>query len=234
MQIVVDSNESRTGIADLLRSSWDFVSVRRLPAGDFAIGSQILIERKTNVDFIASAVNGRLFRQAGLLTRRAERPIVILEGNPAELQQLTNEGSYRGLLLALSVGFRIPVIGTSDLRETAIVIRHMAAQESKREARRRRRQGTHALEPKAEEKSTTKHSGRRQPLPETIEILCAVEGIGRARAEALARHVQGVAELAKLGVGDLLAVPGIGPHTAARIVDVLREHRSRKVDSRGA
>ena len=120
-------------------------------------------------------------------------------------------------MLSLSVGFRIPVLMTRDLEHTATVVRHMAAQESKRDSRRRRRA---RLSASGRESRSPQH---RLP-PEAIEVLCAMPGVGRTRAEALAVHVHSLRELAQLGVRDLLAVPGIGPDTAARIVDTLREH----------
>ena len=80
MRIVVDANESRRGLAELLAESWDGVEVRRLPVGDVAIGERVLVERKTTDDLLASLADGRLFRQARFLAARAPRPIVIQEG----------------------------------------------------------------------------------------------------------------------------------------------------------
>ncbi len=64
MWIQVDANESRSGLAKLLAESWDYVRVRRLDVGDVAIGPNVLVERKTTDDFLASIGDGRLFRQA--------------------------------------------------------------------------------------------------------------------------------------------------------------------------
>jgi Fanconi anemia group M protein len=216
--IVVDANEARTGLAGLLAASWDFVDVRRLSVGDIAVGRQVLIERKTADDFVSSLADGRLFRQARRLTSVASRPIVIQEGDAAEIHRQMDPGAYRGALLSLTVGFRIPVLMTRDLEDTARLVRHMAAQESKRESRRLRR---------ARSSRSTREAdlSRFRLAPDAIEVLCAMPGVGRARAEALATHVKSLRDLAQLGVHDLMAVPGIGPDTAARIVDVLREHR---------
>ena len=127
MQIVVDANESRCGLAELLAASWPAVAIRYLPVGDVAIGKRMLVERKTAEDCIASLEDGRRFRQAVQLHAACEKPLLIHEGGKDPLGQLVQSGPTRGALLALMIGFRIPILPTHDLRETATVIRHIAA-----------------------------------------------------------------------------------------------------------
>ena len=101
------ANESRMGLAR------DLVRVARLTVGDVAIGQDVLVERKTTEDLVASLGDGRLFRQARQLASSASRPVVIQEGDPSTLEKHMDPGAYRGALLSLAVGFRIPVIMTS-------------------------------------------------------------------------------------------------------------------------
>lgn len=214
MWITVDAAETRSGLVELLRSSWDFVAVHRLAAGDIAIGDGVLIERKTAGDFVASLADGRLFRQARRLVEVSDRPALILEGGAAALADDDDRGSKRGALLALAIGFRIPVLSTTDVGHTAQVVRHIAAQEARRDTRRRRR--NHVAQVKREPKAS------HEWAPEAIEILEKFPGIGHTRAAALATHTPNLNELARLGMRDLIAIPGIGPDTAARIHDVLQ------------
>ena len=214
MWIIIDAAESRSGLPELLSSSWDFVAVRRLAAGDIALGDEVLIERKTAGDFVASLADGRLFRQARRLVEVSNRPALILEGGAAALSDDDGRGSRRGALLALAIGFRIPVLRTTDVGHTARVVRHIAAQEARREARRRRKSQAREVERKAK--------ASHEWSPEAIEILEKFPGVGHTRAAALAAHVPSLSELARLGMRDLLAIPGIGPDTAARIHDALR------------
>jgi Fanconi anemia group M protein len=212
MWITIDTAETRSGLAELLSSSWDFVAVRRLPAGDIAIGDRVLIERKTNDDLVASLADGRLFRQARQLVEFTDRPALILEGNSAINDD--DRGSKRGALLAMAIGFRIPVLRTRDVGHSAQVVRHIAAQEARRDSRRRRRNQVSQV------KQETK--GSHKWAPEAIEILEKFPGVGHTRAAALATHTPSLNDLARLGMRDLIAIPGIGPDTAARIHDVLR------------
>ena len=214
MQIVVDANEARTGLAELLDMSWGDVSVRRLRAGDVAIGACVLVERKTTSDFVASLADGRLFRQARRLVENADRPVVILEGETALPERHVDPGAQRGAMLALAVGFRIPVLQTRNLKETAVLLRHMAAQETRRESRRQRRA-----------RLAARHHPPQGLPPSAIEVLCALPGVGRTRAEALGGHVASLHEFSQLSLRDLLAIPGIGPDTAARIMDTLHGHQ---------
>ena len=227
MKIVVDANESACGLAARLAQVWDSVEVRRLPAGDVAVGSRVLIERKTVEDFLASLADGRLFRQAAHLTRGATRPLLILEGDPEVLSRRMKPGPRRGVQLALTVGFRIPILKTRDIADTVSCIRHISAQESKREARSRRlrtRAGQTGSAP------TGNAPGQNEPLrfsPETFEALLALPGLGKERAHSIASTIGSLSELCRLGVRDLMRVPGIGPDTAARILDSLRGSDSR-------
>ena len=220
MRIVVDANESRSGLADLLAASWDFVEVRRLPAGDVSIGARILVERKTMVDFVSSLDDGRLFRQARCLASTSPRPILIQEGDPGDLDERIEPGAYRGALLALSVGFRIPVLTTCDVRHTAKVLLHMAAQESKREARRRRRE-SRVCRGRDCGVPATGHRPSQLP-PEAFEVLLALPRVGPTRASALAARLERLGDLARLGIRDLLRIRGIGPDTAAQIFDAIQ------------
>ncbi len=213
--IQVDANESRCGLAKLLAETWDYVSVRRLDVGDVAIGPNVLVERKTTDDFLASIGDGRLFRQARHLAAAVPRPVLIHEGDPDGMTGRMDPGAHRGVLLALAVGFRIPVLTTRDIRETATLIRHMAAQESRRAARRRRRTRIGSRRPRC----GAKLAGALPP--EAIEVLLALPRVGHTRASALAAHLQSLDDLTRLGIRDLLAIPGIGPDTAARIIDTL-------------
>ncbi len=214
MRIVVDANESCCGLADLLSRLWADVHVERLRAGDVAVGDRVGIERKTVDDYVESLVDGRLFRQAARLAASVARPVLILEGDPSVLSERIRPGPLRGAQLALAVGFRIPVLVTEDLPDTASLIRHLAAQEARRESRRRR----------AFERSTGEGHGQpTERLPrDALNVLLELPGVGRERAFAIAEKIGSLSELSRLGVRDLMKVSGVGPETAARIVETFR------------
>ena len=216
MRIIVDANESRCGLAELLAAQWDDVAVRRLAVGDVAVGERILVERKTTDDFLASLNDGRLFRQARRLVASSPCPVFVQEGDTNDLTERLNRGAYWGVLLALSVGFRIPVLSTDNVEHTAAVVRHMAAQESRRTSRQRRRKARG--EPSRDKAS----SNRNESLPpEALDVLLALPQVGPTRAAALAARLNSLRDLSNLNIRDLMGINGIGPDTAARIVDTI-------------
>lgn len=83
------------------------------------MSSAILVERKTIDDFVASVANGRLFRQIARLERAVPRPLLILEGDPETLTTRMSVGLVRGIQLAVTVGFRIPILATLGVGQTA-------------------------------------------------------------------------------------------------------------------
>jgi ERCC4-type nuclease len=217
MKIFVDLSETRSGLVALIKGAWASVEVCRLPAGDVSIGGRVLFERKTAPDFHASLRDGRLFRQAARLARESERPVMVFEGVKAGFMRGMREGGFRGVLLTLTLAFRIPVLWTGDVEETAVMVRHAAAQETKRENERLRR-----------EERYRKRAGRgiaaKPPSfpAETLRIFETLPGVGKHRARLLAERVGTVSDLAAIRVQDLLRVPGIGPDTAAKIADALQ------------
>ena len=77
--ITIDSNERGARYTTLLESDDLFVvEFRRLDVGDIEVGD-LIIERKTEDDFIASMKNGRLFRQLILMKRLYRRRALLIE-----------------------------------------------------------------------------------------------------------------------------------------------------------
>lgn len=233
VSIVVDAGEAACGLAELLAREWDDVQVRRLPAGDIAIGDRVLVERKTAVDYLASLADGRLFRQAFQLAGAVPRPLIILEGDLATVAERIHPASLRGVELAIAVGYRIPVLTTSDLADTVSRVRHIAAQEAKRKSRRSRGSVRTRGEQRGEQRGGDERTNHRRLPPEAFDTLLALPGVGKERARAIAESVGSLSDLCRLGVRDLLRVPGVGPDTAARIVDALRGTSAEAGSARG-
>ncbi len=214
LTIVVDLSEARSGLAEILSDLWAYVLIRRLPVGDVAIGERVRIERKTTGDLLSSLRDGRLFGQCGRLAREFERPVLLVEGDLAELAGRVDPGALRGAFLAITVGLRVPMLFTRDVEDTASTVRHLAAQEARRLSREARRPPSFGPPPPA----------AREPFvpPETARLLEALPGVGPRMARRIATRIGGIEALVHGSVRDLLAVPGVGPDRAAGILDALR------------
>ncbi len=216
LPVVVDAREGRAGLAELLRQRGLDVQVQCLEAGDIALGARLLVERKTARDFLQSLRSGRLFAQASKLVERAPRPLLLLEGNPYDLVGAEQVPSLRGVLLSLASGYRIPLLQTEDVSESADCLVHLAQQEAKRARRRAKR---------AQQRRLTRPSSEEGAPPlkqELLRLLEALPDVGRVRARSLAERFGTMARLASAGLRDVMQVPGVGPHTAARILEAVQ------------
>ena len=197
LRIVVDDREGPAGLAPAVAALWTPTFVGRLPVGDIQIGVRILVERKTVADFAASVADGRLFRQARAISQACPRPLLVLEGEDGYDLMHTPPNALRGLLLTLLVGYRIPVLRTSSVSETALYLAQIATQEQKR----RQRQGGSAR--------TRKTSART-----ALDILGTLPGIGDEKARRLIDGLGSLKEVVAASEEELRSVPGVGPRIA--------------------
>ncbi len=197
---MVDDREQRGGlVAALAERSPLPVRVGRLGIGDVEIGPRVLVERKTVRDLVASIRDGRLFRQAYALNGACKRPLLIVEGRDAVDVVGVPPDSLRGALLALTIGYRVPMLRTGSTEETAELIAHLAWQERRRLARR---DGVDTA-----------------PLPGRIaaDMLGVIPGVGDFRAQRLVRRFGSLGGVLAAAEADLRAVAGVGPATARAI-----------------
>jgi len=64
LRIVVDERERKSGIPDLLRAIGINIEMKTLPIGDYIVGPETVVERKSISDLVSSIFDGRLFDQA--------------------------------------------------------------------------------------------------------------------------------------------------------------------------
>jgi Fanconi anemia group M protein len=93
IKISADYREGQSGIPDLLIEKGVDISIDELPAGDYLINENILVERKTKDDFVLSLINNRLF----------------IEGNPYKTTYNISYQAVKGALLSISLIWQIPV-----------------------------------------------------------------------------------------------------------------------------
>ncbi len=200
--ITIDDRENRSGLPAALSRLWSRVAVGRLPVGDIEIGSRILIERKTVGDFVASLADGRLYSQAYALNGACHRPLLIVEGTDATPFMDISPRSLRGAILSLAVGYRIPVLRTDDVEETAQFIAHVAEQEVRRRERSAQR---------------TTDSPKRRPQRVAMDVLGAIPGVGDLRARRLIDRFGAVGAVLAATDAELEDVPGVGPAVARSV-----------------
>ncbi len=127
--IFADTRESSSGVLKELNELGVDVRIKRLDVADFQVSDRVGIERKSSSDFVRSLIDGRLLSQAQSLVETFERPVIIVEGENLYGAGNVHPNAVRGALASLSIDFKIPIIYTKDVKETAIFLELIAKRE---------------------------------------------------------------------------------------------------------
>jgi len=197
--LIVDVNEPED-LVERLRTFHVEFEVRRIAPGDYVLGP-IGIERKTLHDFFSSLIRKRLFEQVQRLREAYPQPLVVLEGDLAEISTFRHPQSVLGALLALEVSERVPVLATADKDQTALLLSVLW-----------RRQ----------DKAAAEYGLRHKPKGMTLEerqrfILEGLPNVGEVLARNLLEHFGSVRAVLSASEEELKRVPGIGDQRAAEI-----------------
>lgn len=122
-KIIVDYREKSSLVITHLLSMSARIEFENLQVGDYIINN-LIIERKTYADFKASIIDKRIFNQIKNLQLYSPC-LLILEGffeEPFSSPKI-NENSIRGILLSLLLKQGIPMLFTSNAKDTASYIK---------------------------------------------------------------------------------------------------------------
>jgi Fanconi anemia group M protein len=205
-RVHVDYSERDAPLLELIRECGVFnVQMARLKAGDYLIDDEILIERKTIVDFSTSLVDGRLFPQASRLAHSPHRSVVLIEGPPARAMPEIHPHAILGAIVSLAAMWRLPVLHTSGPEDSLRVVRFLANQAA------RPRQPILRRYDRKPKRLTSRRIFMLQGLP----------GVGPALAIRLLNQLGSVEGVVTADVERLLQVRGVGPKKAARIRELV-------------
>lgn len=128
LRIVVDERERKSGIPDLLRAVGINIEMKTLPVGDYIVAPETVVERKSIKDLISSVFDGRLFDQCNRLKENFQFPIILMEGNMDEINEITeNPLIFYGAVSSIALDFKIPVIATPSADHTAKLLVSMCS-----------------------------------------------------------------------------------------------------------
>ncbi|MEK6902867.1 MAG: DEAD/DEAH box helicase [archaeon] len=185
------------------------VQAKQLEVGDFVVGPDVVIERKTTEDFLSSLMDGRLFNQLLNMSNAYARPLVILEGDPQDLFSMRNihENAIIGMLSSIALTYRIPLLYTKDAKETAKWVYQIA---------KREQQG--------KDKEIRLRLGRKGLTPEEQQqfIMESFPGVGPNAAKGLLTHFGSIHSFVNATTEEMKEVENIGPKKAKAIQDILR------------
>ena len=103
--VTADVHELRSGVPKRLEALGVTVFRRRLPIGDYGVGPDAIVERKSVLDLQDSLLKGRLWLQIAGLRRAALWPSLadVVAAHPSEWQSVRGVGPQRAAALASMV-----------------------------------------------------------------------------------------------------------------------------------
>lgn len=205
LRIIVDERERKSGIPDLLKSIGLNLEMKTLPIGDYIVAPETIVERKSIRDLMASVFDGRLFDQCARLKEHFEHPIVLMEGNVDEIEEITeNPLIFYGAISTVVLDFKIPVIPTPSAAHTAKLLVSMCSRKDT---------------PKGPYLKKIKKSSdlERQQL----SSLCSLPGVGEKFAVRMLEKFGTPLKVFTATTAELAKVEGLGDARAKKIKKVL-------------
>ncbi|MCK5024810.1 MAG: DEAD/DEAH box helicase, partial [Thermoplasmata archaeon] len=201
LKIIADTREFKSSVVRHL-ATWDvIIESKQLDVGDYLVSERVGVERKEVDDFLSSMMDGRLFSQVRALKRAYQSPLIIIEGPSLFDRRQIPAGAIRGALASITTDFGVPLMFTTDDKDTAQFLLTLV----KREVAEGRKPGIRG------EKGTMLVQERQQFI---LEGLPNISGI---KAQRLLSHFGSVKAVLEAPEKELMKVQGIGKVIAKEI-----------------
>jgi len=205
LRIIVDERERKSGIPELLKSVGLNLEMKTLPIGDYIVAPETIVERKSIRDLMASVFDGRLFDQCTRLKEHFEHPIVLMEGNVDEIEEITeNPLIFYGAISTVVLDFKIPVIPTPSAAHTAKLLVSMCSRKDASKG------------PFLKKIKKSSDLERQQ-----LSSLCSLPGIGEKFAVRMLEKFGTPLKVFTATSAELAKVEGLGEARAKKIKKVL-------------
>ncbi|MBU0758548.1 MAG: DEAD/DEAH box helicase [Nanoarchaeota archaeon] len=205
IMVYADYREKGSGIIKKLIELGAKIKLDTLEIGDYLISSRVIVEHKTVPDFVDSIIDKRLLTQAKEL-KKYESSVIIIEGEQDIFTQRNiHPNVIYGMLSALIIDYKIPVIYTRNTDESAGLLYMIA----KREQLER-------------DSSFTQHSTKPLTLKEQQEyIVSAFPGVGPILSKPLLKEFGSIKNIVNAEISDLKKVKLIGDKKAEKIKEIV-------------
>jgi len=206
LRIVVDEREKKSGIPGLLKGIGINLEIKTLPIGDYIVAPETVVERKTISDLVSSVFDGRLFDQCNRLKEHYQFPILLIEGNIDEIEELTeNSLVFYGAISSIALDFKIPVIHTPNASHTAKLLMSMCSRKD-------------ASKGPFIKKIRKSNDMQKQQL----SILCSLPGVGEKTAIRMLEKFGTPLRVLSSSITELSKVSGLGNARAKNIKKILQ------------
>ncbi len=202
--IYVDVHEPKE-MAELLAEMGVEANVRALSPGDYLVGD-VGVERKSLSDFFQSIIRKRLFDQLKRLVESYPRQLLVVEGDLDEVRLFRNPGVFWGAFLYVSMDIGVPIIFTSELNQTAVLLATLGQKLS--------REGARGVMVRYKPKFVSDEALQKF-------IVQGLPGIGETLAEKLLTTFKTVRGLFTASEMELRRIPKIGEKKAREITRII-------------
>ena len=207
IRIVVDEREKKSGIPGILKGIGINLEIKTLPIGDYIVAPETVVERKTISDLVSSVFDGRLFDQCNRLKEHYQFPILLIEGNIDELEELTeNPLVFYGAISSIALDFKIPVIHTPNASHTAKLLMSMCSRKD-------------ASKGPFIKKIRKSNDIQKQQL----SMLCSLPGVGEKTAIRMLEKFGTPLRVLSSSTTELSKVSGLGEARAKNIKKMLEK-----------
>ena len=205
LRIIVDERERKSGIPDLLKSVGLNLEMKTLPIGDYIVAPETVIERKSIRDLLSSVFDGRLFDQCSRLKEHFQYPLILMEGNVDEIDEIAeNPLIFYGAISTVAIDFKIPIIPTPSATHTAKLLVSMC---SRKES------------PKGPYLKKIKKSNDLEK--QQLSSLCSLPGVGEKFAVRMLEKFGTPIKVFTATTAELAKVEGLGEARAKKIKKIL-------------
>jgi DNA excision repair protein ERCC-4 len=220
VRIVVDERERSSNIPELLKNAGAVIDFTQLKVGDYVVSSETAVERKTVRDLISSIYDGRLFVQCSDLVKHYQKPLLIVQGNIAELAETTEDMEDSDIkqhsermplaydaLITVATEFRIPIIHTPSAEQTAQLLVTLV--------NRSLREG------KATGPLLRKIKKGNPIYIQQLSVLASLPGVGEKLAVRMLKKFRTPIRALNASAAELATIPGFGLARAERVRKIL-------------
>ena len=229
VRIVIDERERSSKIPNLLRQMGITIDFASLAVGDYIVSPETAVERKTINDLLASIYDGRLYVQCSDLIQHYSRPVVVIEGNIRDLEDLHNirdDDQFRivldriqisyDALAKIALDFRIPIIHSPSAEYSSRLLLTMA---------RRSMEEGHSIGP------FLKKIKKNNPLYlQQLFVLSSLPSIGNKLAARMLKKFNTPQRALNASIAELASIPGFGTARAVRVRKILDCSENDKID----
>ena len=220
VRIVVDERERNSNIPELLKNAGAVIDFTQLKVGDYVVSSETAVERKTVRDLISSIYDGRLFLQCSDLVKHYQKPLLVVQGNIAELAEAPEDMEHADTklhdqrmplaydaLITVATEFRIPIIHTPSAEQTAQLLVTLV--------NRSLREG------KATGPLLRKIKKENPIYIQQLSVLASLPGVGEKLAARMLKKFHTPIRALNASAAELATIPGFGLARAERVRKIL-------------